>query len=240
MNNTEANIHNLTSLWRLAGSAFQTFEERKGHYVSKVEQSEWPNRVWWPSLDTPGAMEDILVSMEADPGLSFSCFKSDLEKSTSLPLDKLSLKSMQYGMSLPLTKAFEEGADVDLIRVRDKAAAESWSATFKEAFRYLISTESIMAIGEQVQFFLVLAKGNIVGTVLLFMTGNTAGIHSLGILPSARGNAYATAVMRKVLNKAIDQGAERVSLQASRMAKDMYLKMGFEIDFYMENYRLKQ
>ena len=73
----------------------------------------------------------------------------------------------------------------------------------------------------------------------MYTTGKTLGVHALGIDPDQRKQGYATEIMHHVLNKGIDQGASTATLQASEMAKNMYLKMGFTHDFLMENYQLK-
>jgi predicted acetyltransferase len=80
---------------------------------------------------------------------------------------------------------------------------------------------------------------DIVGTVICHQTQNTIGIHSLGILPNMRGKGYATEIMYNVLNKGLEQGCNLATLQASKMAKSMYEKMGFTTEFIMRNYKLK-
>lgn len=61
-------------------------------------------------------------------------------------------------------------------------------------------------------------------------------MHSLGIIPQKRKQGFATEIMRHTLNKAIDQNLSLATLQASEMAKEMYLKLGFSLDFLMKNY----
>lgn len=54
-----------------------------------------------------------------------------------------------------------------------------------------------------------------------------------------RGNGYATQIMHHLLNKGLEQGCNLATLQASKMAKSMYEKMGFTTEFKMRNYKLK-
>ena len=61
-----------------------------------------------------------------------------------------------------------------------------------------------------------------------------------GIIPSQRKKGYGKEVMYNVLNLLIDNNYDLATLQASEMAKNMYSKMGFSLDFIMENYKLKQ
>lgn len=174
--------------------------------------------------------------MHKENGLSFSYFNEDTKKSPSN--NNFTLKSLQYGMSLPLKTKFEIQNSVNLQKVTNKQSSALWSSAFYNAFKYKISTETVIKTKNEIQYFLVYHKDEIVGTVVLFNTDKVAGIHSLGILPSKRKLGFANETMCQILNIAIDQNLSLATLQASEMAKEMYVEMGFSNDFIIKNYQL--
>ena len=240
MKNVKRNINNLTHLWALAGQAFQGFEEKLTYTIAKINNTEWPNRIWSTSTLSEESLKEIGLKMKEYPELTFSCF-NEIQEDNSLETQHLfALKSLQYGMSLPLNGKNEIKRELECILVDDEAKALLWSTAFSEAFGYQIATNVVVKTCDDVRYFLIYDHGNIVGTVMLVITNNVAGIHSLGIIPAQRKKGYAWSIMQHVLNKAIDLNCDIATLQASEMAKNMYLKMGFTVDFLMQNYTLKQ
>lgn len=142
-------------------------------------------------------------------------------------------------MSLQLNNKFIIGMKLDFKRVENESDAKTWSNSFRKAFGYEISLQIITKTKEEIPFYLVYLEEELIGTVILHITKNIAGIHSLGILPEKRKQGFATQIMHHTLNKSIDQNLSLATLQASEMAKDMYLKLGFSVDFLMENYQIK-
>ena len=51
-----------------------------------------------------------------------------------------------------------------------------------------------------------------------------------------RKRGFAEETMAYILNKAIDNQVEYAYLQASELGKNIYLNMGFVMDFIMRNY----
>ena len=80
-----------------------------------------------------------------------------------------------------------------------------------------------------------------VGTCILYYRDNTIlGIHSMGIIPEMRRNGYALKIMQYALDWTSKMRFEYVTIQASDMAKSLYIKLGFEEQFKMMNYVLKE
>ena len=239
MNNTALNIHNLSQLWTLAGQAFQGFKEHPGYAISTIDHSEWPNRIWVNNTLSQAIGQAIKSEMAKDDRLTFSHFSEGGNETVRLSELGFALKFSQYGMSLPLNTEFRTERNLDFERVNHEAAAGEWSTAFYEAFRYRISTETIVKTSEGIHYFLVYDQQQLVGTIVLFATGRVMGIHSLGIVPAQRKKGYGKEIMHHVLNLSTEQNFELATLQASEMAKSMYLKMGFSLDFMMENYTQK-
>ncbi|WP_425076951.1 GNAT family N-acetyltransferase [Psychroserpens sp. S379A] len=240
MKHNTLNTHNLGLLWTLAGTAFDGFKEGKGYFVSLVENSEWPNRIWVNKKLTPELMTSVISEMKANNQITFSHFNENKSETSLLEGSELQLKSLQYGMSLPLNSKFIIERTLTLDRVDSLVKAKLWSRAFKEAFQYNISSQTIVKTCDAIAYYLVKQEDTLVGTIILFGSNNTIGIHSLGIIPSQRKKGYAKEIMHHVLNMAIDKNYDLATLQASEMARQMYAKMGFSLDFMMENYILKQ
>jgi len=141
-------------------------------------------------------------------------------------------------MSLPLKTKFEIQNSVNLQKVTNKQSSALWYSAFYNAFKYKITTETVIKTKNEIQYFLIYLKDELVGTIVLFNTDKVAGIHSLGILPSKRKLGFANETMCLILNIAIDQNLSLATFQASEMAKEMYVEMGFSNDFIIENYQL--
>ncbi|WP_073177710.1 GNAT family N-acetyltransferase [Flagellimonas flava] len=108
----------------------------------------------------------------------------------------------------------------------------------KKAFGYGINPETLAKTWKHIPYYLIFDDREPVGTIILYQTGQVAGVHSLGILPQRRKQGYATEIMKHILNMALDKGATLATLQASEMAKNLYTKMGFSLDFIMTNHCL--
>ena len=125
-------------------------------------------------------------------------------------------------------------------RVENPEQARQWATTFGQAFGYDFGANTVLETMLGVPYYLVYHGESLVGTVILYVTGQVAGIHALGIPPEKRKQGYATEIMYFTLNMALESGSDIATLQASEMAKNMYLKIGFTTDFLMQNYKLKQ
>ena len=239
MKNTLLNIYNLGQLWKLAGTASKGFKEHSNYSLSTVKNSEWPNRIWTNNALSQDTIQDIKSEMNRNKHITFSYF-NDLRREPKLIHNGgFKLKSIQYGMSLPLHSKFKIEKNLILKKVNDKANAVLWSQAFHNAFGYKISAETISKTSDTINYYLIMNKDILVGTIILLATNKTLGIHSLGIIPSERKKGYGKEIIHTVLNRAIDESYDLATLQASKMAKNMYSNMGFSLDFLMENYSLK-
>ncbi|NJX16879.1 GNAT family N-acetyltransferase [Tamlana crocina] len=241
MTTIESNILNLTSLWRSATQPFNTFNEDKNIGYCYVPKSHWPNKIWLKNEHNPWVLDEIKLLLKSKlGGLKFSYFDLGLsEKSMIFDNHGFDEVSIQFGMSLKLLKKVKVLKQLKFRLVTNPQDSLKWSQTFYQAFGYKISEETIIKTYNQINYYLIYDQENIVGTVISHQTRATLGIHSLGILPNMRGNGYATQIMHHLLNKGLEQRCNLATLQASKMAKSMYEKMGFTTQFIMRNYKLK-
>ncbi|TYA78579.1 GNAT family N-acetyltransferase [Seonamhaeicola marinus] len=239
MNTTNKNLENLTSLWQLAGTLFDSYTFNKFHSASTIQNSEWPNKIWINNRISTESLKAIKEEMIKNQTLTFSNFDNGNNQELFIN-DSFELKFIQHGMSLALEKPIHSKRELNLIKVENKDDAKLWSITFKAAFNYNFSEHVVMKLKNKTNFYLVYDNEKLVGCVLIFHTDKTAGVHCLGILPNQRKQGYAYDIMVQLINDAINMNYKLMTLQASDMAKNIYSKLGFIKDFTMENYKLKQ
>ena len=232
-----SNINNLTSLWKTAAAPYQGYHKETSFESAYIENAQWPNRIWTNLSPSENQLKEVQLQMLGeDKYFTFSLFTLSSQEN-NMELDaKIQLKSTQYGMSLELKEKFETQRQSDFKRVENTEEANIWSNAFFKAFNYEISTATILKTKETIPYYLVYFEQELIGTVILYTTNTIAGLHSLGIIPQKRKQGFATEIMRHTLNKAIDNNLSLATLQASEMAKEMYLKLGFSLDFLMKNY----
>lgn len=241
MNKTELNILNLISLWKNASLPFRTYNETESIGFCFIPGSQWPNRIWQKNELNSEVLNEIKWLLKTKKRqLTFSYF--DVEPSNNnITFDDHDLNeiSIQYGMGLNLAKKFKVSKPLKFHLVTDSFSSKIWSQSFQNAFGYLISEETINKTFEKINYYIIYDQEDLVGTVISHQTQSTIGIHSLGIIPNMRGKEYATQIMYHLLNKGLEQDCKLATLQASKMAKSIYEKMGFTTEFIMRNYQLK-
>jgi GNAT superfamily N-acetyltransferase len=236
MNRKALNISNLNQLWTVAGKVVDGYRETEQFFIFKADNLEWPNRIWTKQRLNEQLIQKIKTELLVGFPLVFSHFKETNEDYSPLLEKAFKLKFRQTGMSLRPESTYRVEKKINLRKVSTKSDAKIWSTSFKEAFRYKISEGIIEGSWDEISYYLAYYEGEVVGTIVLFVTDNVLGIHSLGIVPAHRKKGLAQSIMGQVLNNALEQNYDLISLQASDMARDMYLQMGFSIDFIMENY----
>lgn len=241
MTTIESNIINLTSLWKSATQPFNTYNEDKNIGYCFVPNSQWPNKIWLKKEHNPEILNEIKLLLKSEmDGLAFTYF--DLETSgKNLVFDyhDFDETSIQFGMSLTLSEKVKISKQLKFKLVTNTKDSQKWSQSFYKTFGYIISEETLNKTYHHINYYVIYDQENIIGTVIEHQTNSTIGIHGLGILPNMRGKGYATQIMHHILNKGLEQRCNLATLQASKMAKSMYEKMGFKTEFIMRNYKLK-
>ena len=67
-----------------------------------------------------------------------------------------------------------------------------------------------------------------VAAAMVLLSHTISGVYWVGTTEPARGSGLGEAVTRAVTNRAFDEGARAVTLQASPMGEPIYLRMGYE------------
>lgn len=80
---------------------------------------------------------------------------------------------------------------------------------------------------ERAHRYIAIADGEAAATVGVWDDEGDAGIYYVSTLPAARGRGLATALMTRALLDARERGCETTSLQATKMGRPVYARLGF-------------
>ena len=79
-----------------------------------------------------------------------------------------------------------------------------------------------------VRLYSGLVDGVVVATSMLIATGSVAGIYWVATLEEHRGHGYGEALTWAAVGGGREFGCEIASLQASKLGRPVYTRMGFE------------
>jgi ribosomal protein S18 acetylase RimI-like enzyme len=234
------NIHNLTSLWKTAALAFDSYQARPYFDYAYIEGTQWPNRLWFHQDLTKASVLAAKSILEKAPiPLTIPYF--DIYNNRSFELleaEGFEICLEQIAMFLKPKELLQEKSNFRLQKVGNETQANLWAKLFKQAFGYLISAETILKNLPYLSYYIAYDNGHAVGTGLTNITHKTLGVHSIGVPPSMRRKGFAEAIMINLINRAIEDQVETITLQASNMGKGLYLKLGFQEQFEIKTYRL--
>jgi len=236
----KANWENLTSLWKTAATPFRGNVAGEIFDYAEIGNSEWPNRLWFHEDVTQVSVRKALEKTGSS-NTRFTIPYRDIYHNQSnriLEANGFIQSFEQVAMAMPLTTTFALENKLDFEVVSNPADAKKWANIYPSAFGYRITEETLLKTMGSIEYILALKQEQPVGTAILFQTDQFAGIHGVGVIPEMRRKGLAEEIMKFVLNKAIHDGAEYATLQASAMGKGLYLKLGFDEQFLMKNYIL--
>ncbi|MBL4650758.1 MAG: GNAT family N-acetyltransferase [Aureispira sp.] len=237
---TTNNIHNLTSLWKTAALAFDSYQALPYFDYAYVEGAQWPNRLWFHQDLTKASVLAAKLILEKTPTpLIIPYF--DIYNNRSFELleaEGFQISLEQIAMFLKPKELVQEKANFHLQKVSNKIQANLWAKLFKQAFGYLISPETVLRNLPYLSYYIAYDNGQAIGTGLTNLTHQTVGVHSIGVPPTMRRKGFAEAIMINLINQAIEDQVETITLQASKMGKGLYLKLGFQEQFEIKSYRL--
>jgi len=240
INLIEDNINNLTEFWKTVGTPFLSYHKNDIFEYCKIENSGWPNKLWLRNDISKNNLPDIIKTMQTNSGLVLPYWNIFETKSYEiLEAYGFSLKTEQVAMALKLDQKFILEHHLNFKKIDNEQDVKIWSELYPNAFGYIISKEILIHNHNDVLFYLVSNEDQPIGTFMLFQTGNTIGIHGVGVIPEMRRKGFAEEIMKFALNLAIDLKAEYALLQASVMGKAIYTRLGFEDLFVIKNYILK-
>jgi GNAT superfamily N-acetyltransferase len=87
-----------------------------------------------------------------------------------------------------------------------------------------------------VRTYLLRYEGTAVAAACMCPLAGSAGIHSVGVLPRARGNGYARRIIRYALGDAAAEGLGRAVLTCDPSVAPLYQRLGFTICWQTTSY----
>lgn len=256
-----ANLNNLTGLWKKYG--FYVLKDGIGSVM--LINPRWPHRCWYESppfvddqRDNPlqpinddapltgipqSAIIPVWSLVNSRPAnlLPFQAEHDFLEK--ELIAQKWTCHFEQTAMFLELQ---DETAIVPSVnagfRIRIVSSCEElalWVDVCEDAFDYDIEALVLEPlIGDKdIRMMLGDIDDQAVAAALLYKTGNTIGIHQVGVRKAFQGKGIASCLMNEVLVLCIQWGGKNAVLQASQAGLSLYRRLGFNSQFIIKNYR---
>jgi ribosomal protein S18 acetylase RimI-like enzyme len=239
MDLVQANIENLTSLWRTAGG--RTHISRDDFDFGDIDYSEWPNRLWFHQDINEDSLKKAKIQVLATSTQLVIPYWDIYQSHSYELLEANGFQQIfeQIGMSLKMTQPYEKLETLRIEKVSNKKNAILWEELFMQAFKYRISHKVLISSYEDIDYLIAYHENEPVGTAILYYSGDgLVGIHSMGIIPKKRRMGFAEQMMINLLHQATAKGSKYATLQASNMGKGLYFKLGFEEQFIIKNYAL--
>lgn len=238
----DANIENLTSLWKVVSAPFDSYVQTSNFEYCEIKNSDWPNKLWFNQdidQDIITSAKEILQSKPTNFTIPYwNIYKHN--SSDLLEKNGFKIQFEQRGMFLKLKTPFRIKCDLNIKLVSNDSEAKQWSELFTQSFEYKISSETIIKTYRKINYYIAYSQNQAVGTAISHKTNNIIGVHSVGILPTMRRKGLAEQIMILLINLAIKDNIDYMTIQASNMGEKMYLKLGFELLFVIKNYALQQ
>ncbi len=258
----QANLNNLTGLWRKYGVQDITLGSQSD--VIKISANQhWPHRVWQPaailktslsdSNNLLGWLEqipDVFTSQATLPVWPFDIQSTPLASGHNVSHleQQLALKGWQCAfeqtaMYLPIadinTQLFSKRDNFSIEQVSTSKQLQTWLNIASEAFGYPIDQHVFEKLihDPSIQILLAVLDGEAVATALLYQDDAVIGLHQMGVGKSFQGKGIAKGLMHGLIVQCQQQESEHLVLQASQAGKPLYDSLGFKGQFGVKNYR---
>jgi ribosomal protein S18 acetylase RimI-like enzyme len=260
MDINSANLNNLKTLWKKYGSElYNDFE------APIIINKSWPHRCWLELSDTYSESQatktnnpDIasllnslprsaIIPLWTSSNTTTDDYKGKVEyqfaqnlltnkswqcefKQTAMYLD---LKENAFSLSPQST-----GLNLQIKTVKRLEDIPIWTGICRDAFGYDIDNRIIEhLIGDKtIQIILGYLNNQAVSCGFLFKTGDTVGIHQMGVSTAFQGKGIALAFMQSIIKISATLKSKHIVLQASELGKPLYEKLGFKEQFIINNY----
>ena len=122
---------------------------------------------------------------------------------------------------------------IDVVEVRDTADLEAWLSVRNANHPMDVATRTAWlrthspSLDPGFRQFVARAGGRPVGSLTLFLHGETAGLSHVDVILDSRGMGVGTALTRSALSAAIHMGARRAVLTATELGVPLYRRLGF-------------
>jgi len=199
-------------------------------------------RVNMQPKDVDGLMEK-LVAKAREKKVNLHCWTTQNTRPANMAeyliAHGFSTQGGSMGMAIDLAELNEENRapkGFEIIEVKDDATLKTWCKVAGTGFS--IPEQAIasvydwyskeMAFKQPVKFYLGMLNGKPVATSNYYLGEGVCGIYFVATLPKARNKGIGFSITQKPLIEAKKLGYHAGILQASRMGRPVYLKLGFK------------
>ena len=227
-------IGNLTDLCELiAGITDGKNVETPDYHYTKNPYDDWYSKAY--SLSGPAAVGKLAEQVRA--GRAPQELLTTTSELTPEFLDALhrygfTEKYEQTGMVMDLTGGtipHEHSLNRNVCIVTEGGDIKAWAETADRAFGAdePSGLREILARQKPIRLYGYREDGAIVGCALRYQVGDVAGVHVVGTRPEYRGRHIATAIMTRLVRDAWKEGMTVSCLQASKLGRPVYERIGF-------------
>ena len=239
----QANIENLTLLWKRYGAEAVCQDNGSTLFANR----SWPFRCWLEGkshldLQTKATPESHRLSTWVfgsceDNGEEHKIAAKCRERGWRLEFEQTAMYLPLTGYKSPAPQAHQRLA---FKRVSDQQQLRAWISICNEAFGYIVDEKIIQSVwnDEDLSFLLGLVDGEPAVTALMFTTGDVVGLHQLGVKTRFQGQGLSKIAMYQLLQQASEQGSQYMVLQASAAGLPLYRKLGFHLQFSLKHFKL--
>ncbi|MCG8381197.1 MAG: GNAT family N-acetyltransferase [Gammaproteobacteria bacterium] len=253
----EANLANLTGLWKKYGSRRINGDTLPLQYAN----THWPHRCWFDMnmddlsymipeyLNDTAWLDKVPESMvipvwpiidNKEHGYTERLERLLIEKKWSLAFEQVAMYLALQDTAVyspPIRHGF---------KVRPVCRPEDikrWVDIGSEAFAYNIDYPVIENLYDNKDIKLLLGwqDEQAVTAALLYKTGDIIGIHQVGVKQAFQGQGIARCLMQYIMETCALWQGKYLVLQASQVGQPLYESLGFSMQFPIKNYqRLNQ
>lgn len=200
------NLNNLHDFWSATSS------EKRGDEI--YVHLQWPHKIWcnnFARLESELWQKSIHVTVEKPS-----------------PDNAITIKTSLMAMHLFLDNVVGK-EHKSMIVVNSHEALSQWCHACGLAFGYQIPIQSLIPLlnDDNATLLAFQENGEMVGTAILYQSGENMGIHQVGVLPNFQGRGLGKALMLDLVERTKSKGCSTMTLQASNAGTPIYLKMGF-------------
>lgn len=250
----QANISNLKNLWKKYGSTVLNNNNTLGQKSELHLNTYWPNRCWFESVPE----QDISSWLTKLPATAILPVWPELEKTANKVVQasaieqqlianqwQCMLEQTAMSMSLKVNGLYSKEYKADsctgfkLIKVKTAEELALWLDVVQKAFGYSVDRIVIEKLlnDSTVQILLAYYYDEAIASGILFKTGDTIGIHQVGVKPSFQGQGLARDLMGALIDICIQWQGEYLVLQASKAGQPLYQRLGFTEQFILKSYQ---
>jgi ribosomal protein S18 acetylase RimI-like enzyme len=260
MDINQANIDNLTRLWKKYG--VQIIDKN----TQLIKNTSWPYRCWF---DLPASVQNYLQLKHLDTTAIVPMWSepenADIEENENSNLSSQLFLTKQSSLEVELVKKgwqclFSQTAmylaisPAVLFTIKDKIKLRkgftvklvtktqelmAWVDIASKAFGYVIDQSVIESLMNDSDIRLLLAYDNdeAIATALMYKTGSIIGVHQVGVKPEVQGKGFSRLLMSEIIVNCAEWKGTHIVLQASHAGKRLYDKLGFQAQFLINNYQ---